>query len=139
MKLSARNQLAGIVLKVAAGAVNGLVTIDVNGTTITSDITMSSIRELGIEPGKNVLAVVKASEVMVGLGDRLPISARNQIPCTVVSVDKGPVNAIVKMEAQGGSILSANITRTSAEEMGLAQGSAVLAVIKSSSVMIGLE
>ncbi len=139
MKLSARNQLPGIVLKVAAGAVNGLVTIDVCGTTISSDITMGSIKELGIEPGKNVYAVIKASEVMVGLGERLPVSARNQIPCTVVSVEKGAVNAIVKMEAQGGIIVSASITTASVEDMGLVPGAAVLAVIKSSSVMIGVD
>lgn len=48
MKLSARNQFEGTVTKVTEGAVNGIVTIDVNGTPVTSTISMSAIRELGL-------------------------------------------------------------------------------------------
>ncbi|MBO4445948.1 MAG: TOBE domain-containing protein [Clostridia bacterium] len=67
MKLSARNQLKGKVVKVTEGAVNGIVVIDVNGTEISADITMASIRELGLKPGKEAYAIIKASNVMVGI------------------------------------------------------------------------
>ncbi len=138
MKLSARNQFEGTIAKITAGAVNGIAAIDINGTTVTADITMNSIKELGLEEGKKVCAVIKASEVMVGLGGHLPLSARNQFPGTVVSVEKGAVNAIVKMDVLGGNIMSASITNASVEEMDLAPGAKVLAVIKSSSVMVGI-
>ena len=106
MKLSARNQLAGTVTKIAEGAVNGIVTIDVNGTPVSATISMNAIRELGLEPGKKAYAVIKATEVMVGLGEHLALSARNQFPGKVVSVTKGAVNSIVAIEALGGNRLS---------------------------------
>ena len=52
MKLSARNQFAGTVAKVTEGAVNGIVSLDVNGPAVSACITMSSIKELGLVPGK---------------------------------------------------------------------------------------
>ena len=67
MKLSARNQLKGTVSKIEEGAVNGIVTIDLGGISIKSVITMDSIRELGLEVGKEAYAVIKASNVMVGV------------------------------------------------------------------------
>ncbi len=139
MKLSARNQFAGTVTKVTEGAVNGIVNLDVNGTAVSAVITMSSIRELGLEPGKKAYAVIKASEVMVGLGEHLPMSARNQFPGTVVSVQKGAVNASVQIEALGGNIISASITNASVDGLSLAPGAKVLAIVKASSVMVGID
>ncbi len=139
MKLSARNMLAGVVTKVTDGAVNGVVSLDVNGMTVTAVITMNSIRELGLEPGKKAYAVIKASEVMIGLGDSLPMSARNQLPGTVASVAKGAVNDIVKLELAGGSVITACITDSSVERLGLKPGVKALAIVKASSVMIGVE
>lgn len=139
MKLSARNQFAGTVTKVNEGAVNGIVTIDVNGTPVTSTISMAAIRELGLEPGKKAYAVVKATEVMVGLGEHLTLSARNQFPGKVLSVEKGAVNSIVRMEALGGNTISATISNAAVEELGLEPGKAALAVIKATSVMVGID
>lgn len=68
MKLSARNQLKGKVVEVKEGAVNGTVKIDIGGGNIISSvITMASIKELGLEVGKEAYAVIKASSVMVAI------------------------------------------------------------------------
>ncbi len=68
MKLSARNQLKGTVVDIQEGAVNGIVKIDVgDGNIISSVITMSSIHELGLKVGGTAYAVIKASNVMVGV------------------------------------------------------------------------
>lgn len=68
MKLSARNQFAGKVVSVEKGAVNGIVRIEVApGVVITADITNAAIEELGLEPGADAVAVIKASSVMVGI------------------------------------------------------------------------
>lgn len=139
MKLSARNQFAGTVTKVAEGAVNGIVTIDVNGTPVSATISMNAIRELGLVPGKAAWAVVKATEVMVGRGEHLPLSARNQFPGKILGIDKGAVNSIVKMEALGGNTISATISNNAVDELGLAPGEAALAVIKATSVMVGID
>ena len=68
MKLSARNVLPGTVTKVTKGAVNAEVDIKLKGgDTVVSIITMGSLKTLGIKKGKKVYAVVKASNVMVGV------------------------------------------------------------------------
>ncbi len=139
MKLSARNQFPGVVCKITEGAVNGIVVIDVNGTPVSATISMSAIKELGLEVGKKACAVIKATEVMIGLGKSLPLSARNQFAGKVVAVEKGAVNAIVKMEVLGGLTLSSTISNSAVEELGLEAGKEALAVVKATSVMVGVE
>ena len=139
MKLSARNQLAGTVTNINEGAVNGIVTIDVNGTPVSATISMASIRELGLAPGKAAYAVIKATEVMVGRGEHLSLSARNQFPGKVVNVERGAVNSIVKLDVLGGNTISATISNAAVDELGLAAGEDALAVIKATSVMVGVD
>jgi molybdopterin-binding protein len=68
MQLSARNVLPGTVIKVTKGAVNAEVDIRLKGgDTVVSIITMGSLKTLGIRKGKKVYAVIKASNVMVGV------------------------------------------------------------------------
>lgn len=66
MKISARNSMKGKVVEVVDGAVNGQVIVELpGGQQIVSIITMDSIRSLGLEAGKEVYAVVKASNVII--------------------------------------------------------------------------
>ena len=68
MKLSARNQLKGKITEIQEGAVNAIVKINVgNGNILTADITMQSVKELNLTVGKEVVAVIKATNVMVGV------------------------------------------------------------------------
>ena len=68
MKISARNKLQGKVIKVNPGSVNTEVVIELGpGVEITSIITKTSAEDLEIEVGKKVYAVVKASNVLVGV------------------------------------------------------------------------
>ena len=68
MKLSARNQLKGVITDIQEGAVNGIVKIDIGGGNVMSaTISMNAIRELGLEVGKEAYAIVKATSVMVGV------------------------------------------------------------------------
>ena len=70
MKLSARNQFKGTITEIQEGAVNGIVKLDIGGGNIISSvITMSSIRELGLQIGGTAYAVIKASNVMVGVDE----------------------------------------------------------------------
>jgi molybdopterin-binding protein len=68
MKLSARNQLKGKITGVKLGTTTAHIKIDVGGQTITAAITNDSAKELGLENGKEVYAVIKASDVMIGVG-----------------------------------------------------------------------
>ena len=135
--LSARNQLEGTVSKVQEGAVNGIVTIDVNGTPVTATISMGSIENLGLKPGVPAVAVIKATEVMVGKGE-LKLSARNQFPGKVISVEEGAVNGIVKLDVLGGNTMTATISLGAIKELGLEPGADAVAVVKATSVMVGV-
>lgn len=67
MKISARNQLKGTVLEVHKGATTSHVRIDLgNGAVVTSSITNEAVDELGLKKGDSVVAIIKASDVMVG-------------------------------------------------------------------------
>ena len=68
MKLSARNQLKGTIVGIQEGAVNSIVKINVgNDNIVTADITVQAVKELGLAVGKEAVAVIKSTSVMVGV------------------------------------------------------------------------
>jgi molybdopterin-binding protein len=69
MKISARNRLKGKVTAVNKGATTAHVRIDVGGTTVTASITNEAVEELGLKIGQQAFAIIKASDVMVGVAD----------------------------------------------------------------------
>jgi molybdopterin-binding protein len=66
MELSARNQLRGTIKSVTLGNVMAEVVVDVGGQEITSAITRGSAERLGLAEGDEVVAIVKATEVLIG-------------------------------------------------------------------------
>jgi len=67
-KLSARNQIKGKVVEVSKGATTSHVRIDIGGgIVITASITNEAVADLGLKPGVDAWAVIKASDVMVGV------------------------------------------------------------------------
>ena len=66
-KISARNTIPCQVSAVTKGKVSAEITLDAGGETLVSVITLQSCDNLGLEAGKEVYAVVKASEVIVGV------------------------------------------------------------------------
>jgi len=67
IKLSARNQIRGIITQVIRGATNGHVHIDIgNGVTVHASITNEAIDDLALAAGDTAYAVIKASDVMIG-------------------------------------------------------------------------
>lgn len=141
MKISARNQLAGTVSAVKEGAVNGVVTIKVGEQTIKSDITMEAIKDLGLAEGKEAIAIVKASNVLVAAGsERIAnISARNQFPGTVAKVEKGAVNGHVSIEIADGAKITASITNEAIDDLGLTEGAAAVAIVKATDVLVAVN
>ena len=98
MKLSARNKFIGKVTDVTRGAVNGIVKIELsNGQHITSSITLEAIDDLDITVGKEVTAIIKSTSVLIGRG-QFTLIARNNHSGTIVDINRGSVNAIVKAE-----------------------------------------
>ncbi|WP_294644963.1 TOBE domain-containing protein [uncultured Aureimonas sp.] len=67
MRISARNSLKGRIVSIEKGATTAHVRIDVGGAIVTSAITNAAVEELGLEEGQEAYAVVKASDVMIGV------------------------------------------------------------------------
>ncbi|MGH3201586.1 MAG: TOBE domain-containing protein [Streptosporangiaceae bacterium] len=68
----------------------------------------------------------------------MQLSARNQIPATVTSINTGEAIANVEFEA-GGARLVASITVEAVKQLGLTEGSQVIAIIKASDVILATE
>lgn len=67
MRLSARNQIKGHIVHVSKGMTTAHVTIEVAaGLRLMASITNEAVDELGLKPGHEAWAVIKASDVMVG-------------------------------------------------------------------------
>ena len=69
MKISARNRLKGKIIEVKKGATTANVRLDVGGVIVTASITNEAVDELGLAAGKEAFAIVKASDVMIGIDD----------------------------------------------------------------------
>ena len=136
MKLSARNQFTGTVTNINEGAVNGIVTLRSDDTVVTGTISMAAIKELGLEAGKEAVAIVKATEVLVGIGE-FRLSARNQFRGTVENINEGAVNGIVTIALADGHKVSATISMAAIKELELEVGKEAVAIIKATSVMFG--
>ena len=65
MKLSARNQLRGTVRGITRGQAIANVELDVSGQRVVSSITVEAVDELALSEGSEVIAVVKASDVIL--------------------------------------------------------------------------
>jgi molybdopterin-binding protein len=69
----------------------------------------------------------------------MKLSARNQFKGKVVEIKKGAVNGVVVIDIGGGNKISSTISMQSIEELGLKTGSDAYAVIKATSVMVGVD
>ncbi|HJZ42230.1 MAG TPA: TOBE domain-containing protein [Hyphomicrobiaceae bacterium] len=68
----------------------------------------------------------------------MKLSARNVLKGKVVGIDKGQVTAIVRVDIGGGNIITSSVTLAAVNDLGLAKGSEVSAIIKASEVILGV-
>lgn len=73
------------------------------------------------------------------LEDIMKLSARNQIKGTILEIQEGAVNGIVLLDIGGGNKISSTISMNAIRELGLEVGKEAYAVIKATSVMIGID
>jgi molybdate transport system regulatory protein len=140
MKVSARNVWAGTVAAIEQGAVNSVITVALKGgDTVVAVITDNSVHRLGLAPGVEVLAMVKAPSVLLGRDVRREqLSARNVLPGTVARVVPGVVNNEVIIDLPGGNTVTAINTCESVRRLGLEPGVEVSAIFKASSVLLAV-
>ncbi|GLX16792.1 hypothetical protein Slala02_12350 [Streptomyces lavendulae subsp. lavendulae] len=93
------------------------------------------MKDLGLAKGSAVRALVKATEVALATAPVGNISIRNQLAGTVTEVATGGAMGSVKLTVDGGE-LTAAITRDAVDALGLAAGSSVVALIKSTEISL---
>ena len=69
MPLSARNQIPARVTSINTGEAIANVELEAGGTRLVASITVEAVKQLGLEAGSEVTAVIKASDVIVATGD----------------------------------------------------------------------
>ena len=69
MKLSARNRINARVVGVTRGEATANVEMDAGGTRLVASITVEAAEELGLAEGREVIAIVKASDVILAVAD----------------------------------------------------------------------
>ena len=141
MKTSARNQLYGKVSAIRRGSVNDEVSLALpGGETVVAVVTHESTETLGLAVGAEAVALVKASSVLLvaddGTADRL--STRNRLRGKVSAVQRGAVNSEISVTVDGGTVVTVVVTNESADAMGIAEGLALVAAFKASSVILGV-
>ena len=140
MKVSARNVFEGKVSALTHGSVNAELEITTaGGDRIVAIVTEASVRSLELAVGKTALAFVKAPWVIVMAGDSgVRFSARNQLAGSVLAVNQGAINSEVAIKLAGGGVVHAVVTNDAVKDLGLAPGSAAIAMIKASHVVVGV-
>ncbi len=69
----------------------------------------------------------------------MKLSARNQLKGTIVDVKKGQTTSHVRIDIGGGAVITASITNEAVDDLKLAKGQKATAIIKATSVMIGVD
>lgn len=139
LKTSARNQFAGIIVSILQGPVNDEVTLMVRDSLmLTASITHGSSRELGLDIGAKVFALVKASWIALEAPVASGSSRRNAFPGTVHEVVRGEARSEVTLLTEAGIDLVATLPNADADALGLASGAHRVAVIDPASVIIGV-
>jgi len=139
MLTSARNELSGKITAVRTGAVNDEIDIALNDhDVIVAIVTSESTKKLGLAPGKDITALIKASHVMLTTDKNITVSARNMLAGTISTVRNGAVNCEIDIILQGGGEIVAIVTEGSVARMGLSVGNEVGVFFKSSSVILAV-
>jgi molybdate transport system regulatory protein len=140
MRTSTRNTFRCTVTRVTQGAVNSEVELALtDGHALTAVITERSASEMGLAPGSEVFALIKASFVMLASGgDPGRISACNRLTGLVAARTDGPVNSEIILDLGSCKSITAVITHTSADALGLAPGVPATAFFKASHVILAM-
>lgn len=141
MKSTARNQFAGTVSALELGPVSAQVTIALKaGGEITATMTSAAAKRLKLAKGKEALALVKASAVvLVSDFAGWQLSARNQLAGTVSRIERGAVSSLVVLTLPGGGAITSTVTNEGVDALGLAVGLPATAVFKAYSVMVAAQ
>ncbi len=139
MRTSARNQFVCTIVGLREGDVDYEVYLRVDAQhELVAVVTRDSAEQLELSIGTEVVALVKASAVLLLTDEALRTSARNHLWGEVLRVVEGPVNSEVTLGLGQGKTVTAVVTHESVVALGLVPGIRACAVFKSSSVILSV-
>ncbi|RLD17582.1 MAG: tobe domain protein [Bacteroidetes bacterium] len=129
------NELRGTISEVRSQNHMSLVTIDVQGNAMRSIVLDSPATADYLQEGNKVSVLFKETEVILAIPGAHHISLQNQLLCTVTGIEKGKLLGKVFMNFEGNSITSI-VTARAVDQLELASGNEIMALIKTNEVML---
>ncbi len=141
MRLSARNAFHCKIVEIKPARVNVEVKLEVSpGVFIFALVTNRSLTELDLTAGRNVVALVNSTSVMLAsTNEAMRISARNRIKGKVVDRVDGGVDCEITLDIGHGKTIDAVITQQGADDVGVDVGTEVFAIFKTSHVILAAD
>jgi molybdate transport system regulatory protein len=140
MQVSARNQLAGKVIRIHKGAVNSEVVLQMQGgDTVTAIITNDSLGTLDLGIDTELFALFKAGSVMISTDLNSKLSTQNRFQGRIKRISRGAVNAEVIIELKGGNTICSTITLAALDELRLVEDMETLAFCQANSIILGMQ
>lgn len=134
---SAHNQFRGTVIELTPGAVNTEVILDIGADQhLVAMISCDSVTTLGLAVGKESIAIVSESSIILSRETAMATSARNRLLGTVARITPGAVNSDIALDIGQSKTLNAVITNTSLSDLMITEGDALLALFKAPSVIL---
>lgn len=141
LRISTKNLFSGSIINVTCDAPVAQVVLQLkSGQKIYAVISHDSVAKLQLQQGGTAYALVKASSVMISNApQQTTLSARNIIKGKISKLTTNSVLGEIALDIGGGDKITSTITRNSIERLNLKEGDDAWAVIKSSSVIIGVD
>jgi molybdopterin-binding protein len=111
------------------------ISIDVNGEKLSAILMFTPSENASLKIGKKVEAMFKETEVIIGKGDKMQISLRNQLKGIIQQIENGDILSKVSVQTNAGLVHSL-ITVNAVNQLDLTIGSEVYAMIKTNEMMV---
>lgn len=137
---SAHNQFIGEVIKIIKGTANSEIQLKVDEDfKITSILPNTSLLSLTLRKGSLAKVFFQSSSVILSTSTEMKISARNQFLGTIERIKKGAVTSEIFLDAGNRKTICSIISNISVKEMKLTRGMKVIALIKASNILFGVN
>lgn len=132
------NRLCGTITNVIQGRIHAHIQILWKSTPLSVIITSASCEDMHLSAGDAIYVLVKGTDIMLAKSFSGLLSARNRVNGFVRRIVQGDVLSKVFVECQG-DMLHAIITNASLKEMDIRNGDEVMAIVKSTELILSKE
>lgn len=132
------NRLCGTIVSITQGQIHAHVQILWKEVPLSIIITRASCEDMHLSVGDTISALIKGTDIMIAKAFSGMLSARNRARGMVRQIIQGDVLSKIYVESQG-DMLHAIITNASLEEMGIKAGDEIMAIVKSTELILSKE